>query len=75
MVPTDGDVDRGWTLLAVCWAFVLCAFITTVLRVVVRSRLTRNLGWDDFWMVMAMVSPSLVEASAYSLSSHMMSWA
>ena len=56
MVPTDGDVDRGWALLAVCWSFILCAFITTALRVFVRSRLTRNLGWDDFWMVTAMVS-------------------
>lgn len=54
--PIGGDVDRGWALLAVCWAFVLCAFITTTLRVTVRSKLTRNLGWDDFWMVAAMVS-------------------
>ena len=55
-VPTDGDVDQGWAILSVCWSFVLCAFLTTVLRIVVRVRLTRNLGWDDFWMVMAMVS-------------------
>ena len=54
-VPDNGDVDQGWTLLAVCWAFVLCAFITTALRVVVRLKLTRNFGSDDMTMIVAMV--------------------
>lgn len=55
-VPVGGDVSHGWAILAVCWAFNLVAFITTVLRVFVRSRLTRNLGSDDYVMVAAMVS-------------------
>ena len=59
--PVGGDVDHGWALLAVCWSFVLCAFVTTALRVIVRSRLTRNLGWDDFWMVVAMVGQAGME--------------
>lgn len=50
-----GDQDKGWSLLAVCWAFVTCAFISTVLRVWIRARLTRNLGWDDGIMAVAMV--------------------
>ena len=54
--PDNGDVDQGWALLAVCWAFVTCAFISTALRVWVRMRLTRNLGWDDYNMMIAMVS-------------------
>lgn len=54
--PDNGDVDKGWAVLAVCWAFVACAFISTVLRVWVRVRLTRNMGPDDFNMIAAMVS-------------------
>ena len=54
--PLDGDRSQGWAILAVCWAFVTTAFATTILRVWVRMRLTRNLGWDDYYMVIAMVS-------------------
>lgn len=54
--PSTGDVDKGWAVLAVCWAFVACAFISTVLRVWVRVRLTRNMGPDDFNMIAAMVT-------------------
>ena len=53
--PEGGDVDHGWALLSVCWAFVLCAFITTSLRIFVRAKLTKNLGYDDAFMVIAMV--------------------
>ena len=55
MVPADGDIDQGWAILAVCWAFVLCAFMTTVLRVIVRTKITHNLGADDWYMITAMV--------------------
>lgn len=54
--PDNGDVDKGWAVLAVCWAFVACAFISTVLRVWVRVRLTRNMGPDDYNMMVAMVN-------------------
>ena len=57
--PPDGDRSQGWALLAVCWAFVTAALTTTVLRVWVRTRLTRNLGWDDSYMIIAMVSKSI----------------
>ena len=58
--PDNGDVDRGWAILAVCWAFVTCAFISTALRVWVRAKLTRNLGSDDYNMMIAMVSGTLM---------------
>lgn len=54
--PPDGDRSQGWALLAVCWAFVTAALATTILRVWVRMRLTRNIGWDDYNMIIAMVS-------------------
>lgn len=53
--PPDGDVDKGWAILAICWAFIACAFISTMLRVWVRSRITHNLGGDDYVAVAAMV--------------------
>ena len=62
-LPAGGDIDKGWTILAVCWAFVLCAFISTALRVWVRARLTRNLGWDDAVMALAMISTTLSQSA------------
>ena len=45
-LPEGGDVDQGWAVLSVCMSFVLLAFLSTVLRVVVRTKITRNLGWE-----------------------------
>ena len=53
--PFNGDVDQGWAILAICWAFIACALISTMLRVWVRSRITHNLGGDDHVAVAAMV--------------------
>ena len=53
--PDTGDVDQGWAILAVCWAFVVCALLSTLLRVWVRGKITYNLGSDDWVIVAAMV--------------------
>ena len=52
--PT-GDQDRGWAIVAVCWALVLFALVSTILRIYIRARLTRNLGSDDAVIGVAMV--------------------
>ncbi|KAL6717791.1 hypothetical protein ACLMJK_003876 [Lecanora helva] len=57
--PDGGDVDQGWAVLAVCWAFVTCAFISTLLRVWVRWKITRNIGADDWVIVAAMMTTLL----------------
>lgn len=64
--PPNGDVDQGWAILSVCWAFVAAALGSTILRVWIRTRLTRNLGWDDGIMVIAMVSidPASIKTGA-----------
>ncbi|KAL8838515.1 MAG: hypothetical protein Q9176_005067 [Flavoplaca citrina] len=54
--PPDGDRSQGWALLSVCWAFVAAALVSTILRVWVRVKLTRNLGWDDHHMIIAMTT-------------------
>lgn len=55
-VPDNGDVDKGWAILSSCWALVAVAFVSTVIRIWIRARLTRNLGWDDFFISVAMVN-------------------
>ena len=45
-LPEGGDVDQGWAVLAVCMSFVLVAFLSTVMRVVVRTKITHNIGWE-----------------------------
>ena len=57
--PSNGDVDQGWAILAICWAFIVLALISTMLRVWVRSRLTHNLKGDDYVAVAAMVWTTL----------------
>ena len=54
--PVGGDQSQGWAILAVCWAFVTAAVVTTLLRIFVRTRLTRNVGSDDWVMVACLVS-------------------
>lgn len=68
--PEDGDRSQGWAILAVRWAFVIAAFLTTVLRVWVRVRLTRNLGWDDHNIIIAMVSFAIMDNHKPSFTSH-----
>lgn len=47
---------RGPVLTAVCAVFVSLAFIATVLRVYVRTFIVKAFGWDDVWMVFALLA-------------------
>ncbi len=55
-LPPLGDQDQERGYLAAAWILVMTAVLTTIIRILVRARLTRNLGWDDFWIVVCMVS-------------------
>ena len=70
--PPDGDVDQGWAVLAVCWTFIACALISTMLRVWVRSRITRNLGGDDYVAVASMVTtpPHRIQNASFLAHNH-----
>jgi hypothetical protein len=48
--------NRGPELLAVCATFVSMAFVSVVLRCYVRLRIVKAFGWDDGFMVVALVS-------------------
>ncbi len=62
-VPTDGDRNQGPTVEVVTWVFTSIALITVLLRLFTRLRLTRNPGWDDFWIVIAMVNVTVPGSS------------
>ena len=55
-LPPNGDQDQRRRYIAAAWTFVVTALLTTLIRILVRARLTRNLGWDDFWIVICMIS-------------------
>lgn len=55
-LPPSGDQDQGHRYIAAAWIFVMTALLSTAIRILVRARLTRNLGWDDFWIVVTMIS-------------------
>lgn len=65
--PNNGDVHQGWAILAICWAFIVCALVSTILRVWVRWRITRNMGSDDWVMVVAMVRSKPASSSSIDI--------
>ncbi|KAL8785824.1 MAG: hypothetical protein Q9213_003131 [Squamulea squamosa] len=50
-----GDQDNGKKYLGAAWALVMCATFSTGVRVWVRGRLTRNMGWDDYHMIIGQI--------------------
>ena len=57
--PPGGDQNRGPTVEIVTWIFTSIALITVFLRLLTRLRITRNPGWDDFWIGLAMVGVAI----------------
>ena len=51
----SGDQDLGTTINAVNWLFTLLAAAAVGARIYGRVHLTHNLGWDDFWICVAIV--------------------
>lgn len=50
------DVNRGPEILAICGSLVGIALATVILRIWVRAAMIKHLGWDDYVMMVAMVS-------------------
>ena len=47
--------DRGWVILAVSWPLFSICTILVALRVWVRTRIIRSWGWDDPFIILAML--------------------
>ena len=58
-VLPGGDQNKGPVVETVTWVFTSLALITVFLRLLTRLRITRNPGWDDFWIVLAMVGSAM----------------
>ncbi|KAL3425733.1 integral membrane family protein [Phlyctema vagabunda] len=48
------DINRGPQILAICGTLVGLTIVTILLRLWVRIKIIRQLGWDDYFMVAAM---------------------
>ena len=65
--PLEGDQNEGPTLVIVSWCFTALAIIAVVARLFGRSVLTHNVGRDDVFILISIVS-ALCEESCYHLS-------
>lgn len=54
--PPDGDVNKGPAILAVAWFQFPIALAFVAARMYTRRCLLRNVGWDDWTIVIALVS-------------------
>lgn len=48
--------DKGPQITAVSWSFGSVAIIVVAIRLYTRLILTRKAGWDDFFIVLSLVS-------------------
>ena len=55
--PLDGDQDRGPRIIAVYWTIFTVGAVVTCLRFWARIKI-RYVGWDDWLMLIAIVSRS-----------------
>ena len=54
--PLPPDVNRGSELLIVIWPSMSIALLLVSLRFWIRGILRKNLGWDDYLILLASVS-------------------
>lgn len=54
--PRGGDQNRGADIIVTQFVFIGIATILVCLRLWVRSKVTRKIGWDDILAALALVS-------------------
>lgn len=66
-LPPGGDVNRAPTLIAVTWVECSLSTIVVALRFYCRVRITRNVWWDDWVILITLVTTLLkdLEGRAY----------
>lgn len=53
--PPDGDTNRANELNAVAWTWIALSSVVVALRFYTRIRLTKNLSWDDWFILITLV--------------------
>ena len=56
--PLDGDRNRAGELDAIAWSWCAVSIVVVGAKLYSRIRITRNMWWDDWFIVITMV-PSL----------------
>ena len=54
--PLPPDITRGHDLVIVCWVTLSLALLLTSLRFYIRGIVRKNLGWDDYLILLSIVS-------------------
>jgi hypothetical protein len=54
--PPDGDYNRGDALNGIVWSLTIISVVLFSMRLYTRSIITRNLGYEDGIMGLALVS-------------------
>ena len=57
--PPDGDVDKSVALLGTSWALAALALAFVSVRIYCRTCVTRKIWWDDWAIIITMVSSQL----------------
>ena len=58
--PSEGDISKGPAVIVAICVVVAVTLIAVLLRCSVRIWITRNVWWDDWTIILAMVSSSSV---------------
>lgn len=60
--PTTVDLteSRAVEINVVAWVFTGIAIVTVVLKLFARSQITKQLGWDDFFIFFSLVGTCFV---------------
>ncbi|OJJ08288.1 hypothetical protein ASPVEDRAFT_155969 [Aspergillus versicolor CBS 583.65] len=59
MSDPDADASRGWILHAVVWPLLGVCIIAMALRLWVRLRILRSWGWDDVFILLALLMATI----------------
>jgi hypothetical protein len=51
----DLTESRATAIYLVAWLFTGIAIVTVILKLFARSRITKQLGWDDFFIFFSLV--------------------
>ena len=70
--PPGGDQNKGPVYLAVALTFCAVALVFVLLRMYVRTRMLRSMGWDDAFVCFAMVVMSSGTFAVYLRSNYIL---
>ena len=68
--PPGGDRNRGWLLMAIVIIFNTTGTFLVLARLYLRSHIKKNLGFDDFFIVIGLVKAAILSSEIYMAKKH-----